>query len=127
MGEIPEGRKPLTWKDLTPKHSSWEAEAKALRALLARALPLVREGLGAFWQWEDAGPHGAGWPSDENTACREGLEAWCAEVEKVLGEYAATLSELRDLARPAEADAPEQDMPDGFWDGAEMRPAEDKA
>ena len=32
MGEIPEGRKPLTWKDLTPKHSSWEAEAKALRA-----------------------------------------------------------------------------------------------
>ena len=32
MGEIPEGRKPLTWNDLTPKHSSWEAEAKALRA-----------------------------------------------------------------------------------------------
>lgn len=31
MGQIPEGRKPLTWKDMTPKHSSWEAEAKALR------------------------------------------------------------------------------------------------
>ena len=127
MGEIPEGRKPLTWADMTPKHSSWEAEAKALRALLAQALPLMEEGLSDFWKWDDDGPDGEGWPSDENTTCREALEAWCAEVEKVLGENAAALSELRDQARPTKADAPEQDMPDGFWDGAEMRPAGDKA
>ena len=37
MGEIPEGR-----NDLTPKHSSWEAEAKALRAENER----LREALG---------------------------------------------------------------------------------
>lgn len=28
---LPEGRKPIKWADLTPKHSTWEAEAKALR------------------------------------------------------------------------------------------------
>ena len=42
MGQRPEGRKPLTWKDMTPKHSSWEAEAKALRAENER----LREALG---------------------------------------------------------------------------------
>lgn len=46
MGELPEGRKPLTWKDMTPRHSSWEAEAKALRAeneRLRAALTLISE------------------------------------------------------------------------------------
>jgi hypothetical protein len=36
MGQIPEGRKPLTWKDMTSKHSSWEAECAALRARVAK-------------------------------------------------------------------------------------------
>ena len=41
MGQIPEGRKPLT-----PKHSTWEAECAALRAeneRLRAALALISE------------------------------------------------------------------------------------
>ena len=52
MGEIPEGRKPLTWKDMTPKHSSWEAEAKALRAENER----LREALGKIVRTDIKGP-----------------------------------------------------------------------
>jgi hypothetical protein len=62
------------------------AREEALRALLERALPLVEEGLSEFWTWDDDGPAGEGWTSDENTACREALDAWCAEVKKALGQ-----------------------------------------
>lgn len=43
MGQIPEGRKPLTWKDMTPKHSSWEAECAALRARVAKLEAALRD------------------------------------------------------------------------------------
>ena len=115
MGQIPEGR-----KDMTPKHSSWEAEAKALRAeneRLRAALEFYRD--------------------QHRIAAKPTIDAQWAETRlkkdagakaaAALQERSAALSELRDQARPAKADAPEQDMPDGFWDGAEMRPAEDKA
>lgn len=99
MGEIPEGRQALTWSDMPladrPRgHPSTERleiekltfERDELRALVARVLPLLKQGLDDFWMWQDDGPDGSGWPSDENTACREALEAWCAEAENVLGE-----------------------------------------
>lgn len=115
MGEIPEGRKPLTWKDMTPKHSSWEAEAKALRAENERLRAALSDICAA--SADGYGP--------DYVVCHP-----CAEIHvrarAALDENTAALSELRDQARPAKADAREQDMPDGFWDGADMRPAEDR-
>jgi hypothetical protein len=136
MGQIPEGRKPLT-----PKHSSWEAEAKALRAENER---LIEE---RFVAIERAAAleaivldyrlvlHSA--KAGRDLYCgmyvakkyhftRDQIGAALTKISAVLGENTTALSELRDQARPAKADAPEQDMPDGCWDGAEMRPAEDK-
>lgn len=97
MGEIPEGR-----KDMTPKHSSWEAEAKALREENER----LREGLRRIARLEQKGSKSAG----------QRVTMMGKIARDAMSERAAPLSELRDQARPTKADAPEQDMPDGFWE-----------
>ena len=128
MGQIPEGRKPLTWKDMTPKHSSWEAEAKALRARVEALEAIVLDYRRVLHSAKTGRDLYCGmYVAKEYHFTRDQIGAALTKISAVLGENTASLSELRDKARPAKADAPEQDMPDGFWDGAEMRPAEDKA
>ena len=91
MGQIPEGRKPLTWKDMTPKHSSWEAEAKALRAENER----LREGLRRIARLEQKGSKSAG----------QRVTTMGKIARDAMSERAAPLSGLRDQARPAKAKA----------------------
>lgn len=128
MGKLPEGRKPLTWADMTPKHSSWEAEAKALRARVEALEAIVLDYRRVLHSAKTGRDLYCGmYVAKEYHFTRDQIGAALTKISAVLGENTASLSELRDKARPAKADAPEQDMPDGFWDGAEMRPAEDKA
>lgn len=120
MGEIPEGRKPLLWKDMPfaerpVGHPSTERlEIEKLQERVAE----LEQTVDGIWRY-----------AVDETVSDHHFRGW-AEVEAraVLGdERAASLEALREMAWPAAADAPEQDMPEGFWDGAEMRPAEDKS
>jgi len=84
MGQLPEGRKPLTWADMTPKHSSWEAECrwhtiraqqaidetKALRARVEKLEAALREAI----FWDDYDEHGAPavWLQQARAALKQG-------------------------------------------------------
>ena len=147
MGQIPEGRKPLTWADIDfgdrPRgHPSTERlEIEKLQEEICRQKEYKEDYKAAYIEVSEEHER----LRAENERLREGLRRIARLEQKgsksagqrvttigkiardAMSERAAPLSELRDQARPAKADAREQDMPDSFWDGAEMRPAEGEA